>query len=268
MLERELKVAIELARRAGAAIESIRMRGFASDTKSDKSPVTEADLASDRILREGIERVFPEDALLSEESENRAGTSGRTWIIDPLDGTRGFINDVEGYAVQIGLVEAGVALLGVVYEPKHDRLYRAVRKQGAFIEEANVTRALSVSTHQHFSAMTMVASTSLAPDIRQRLVGDLGLASAVPMRSVGAKVGAIVRCQADIYVSSHTVKYWDSCAPLVILEEAGGTWTLLDGRPLSFDAIGGIPVHKGPFVVSNGPRHRETCTAVSQLVPH
>ncbi|MGB0589942.1 MAG: 3'(2'),5'-bisphosphate nucleotidase CysQ family protein [Myxococcota bacterium] len=266
MLDRELRVACVLAQEAGAAIEGIRAAGFKEESKSDRTPVTEADLASDRILRRGLLEAFPEDSLLSEESENHVGGSCRTWIIDPLDGTRGFINDVEGYAVQIGLVVDEAPVLGVVYEPRHGRLYFATRGHGATLREGGVERLVRVSPRDDFSLMTMVASSSLAQDKRTALRAHLGVSREVVMRSVGSKVGALVRQNADIYVSSHPVKYWDSCGPLVILEEAGGVWTHLDGSPLSFSMSTTIPIHGGPFLVSNGHRHAEACQAAQRIL--
>ena len=269
MLRRELEVARQLARRAGRAIEEIRLEGFSAKSKADETPVTEADLASDRIVREGLLKAFPSDGLLSEESTGHRGSSGRTWIVDPLDGTKGFINDVEGYAVQIGLVVDGQAIMGVVYEPKHERLYYAVRGQGAYMETGEkVVTPLRVSRAESFGEMTMVASSSLSSSLRDQLVTLLGLQEGIAMRSVGAKVGTIVRSVSDIYISSHAVHYWDSCGPLVICEEAGGRWTLVDGSPLSFCLEDELkpPAHAGPFVVSNGARHEEVCAAFARLI--
>jgi 3'(2'), 5'-bisphosphate nucleotidase len=266
MLDRELRVACRLAQVAGSAIEGIRLTGFNAEAKADQTPVTEADIASDRILRRGLLEAFPNDSLLSEESEDHHRSSNRTWIIDPLDGTRGFISDVEGYAVQIGLVEDETPVLGVVYEPRHGRLYSATRHHGAFLSAQGVTHQLKVSSRSDFASMTMVASSSLAREKRQWLTEHLGLSAGIAMRSVGSKVGALVRHVADIYVSSHPVKYWDSCGPLVILEEAGGAWTHLDGTPLSFSLSAEIPIHDGPFVVSNNQRHAETCRAVQHIL--
>ena len=266
MLERELQVACRLAEEAGHAIEEIRTSGFVAQSKSDKTPVTEADLASDRVLRTGLLKAFPNDSLLSEESENHRGASGRTWIIDPLDGTRGFINDVEGYAVQIGLVIDGLPVLGVVYEPRHHRLYSAVRGQGARLSTDETSIDLAVSNRDNFATMTMVASSSLHRSKRLWLTERLALSTSKAMRSVGSKVGALVRQEADIYVSSHTVSYWDSCGPLVILEEAGGAWTHLDGTPLTFTLTSEIPTHSGPFVASNGYNHSQICQAVQHIL--
>lgn len=266
-LARELEIACRLARKAGAAIESVREAGIEAFTKEDQSPVTQADLASDAILRAGLTEAFPEDGLLSEESGFRPGVSGRTWIIDPLDGTKAFIRGVEGYAVQIGLIDRGQPVLGVVYEPQPDRLYRAVTGGGAFLEAAGerVTR-LRVSAHVDRAEMTLVASTSLRNSRRQQLVDTLGFAAGHPVRSVGVKVGHIVRRRADVYVSPHPVHFWDSCGPLVVLLESGGLWTHEDGRPPAFDLAASNPVHRGPFVVSNGTGQSELVREIGQVL--
>ena len=266
MLERELDLACSLAREAGRAVETIRRSGFDAQLKADNSPVTEADLASDKILRGGLKAAFPEDGLLSEESADYRGRSGRTWIIDPLDGTRGFINDVEGYAVQIGLVEAGEPVLGVVYEPRHDRLYYARRGIGAFLEESGARLPLQVSERARFAEMTLVASSSLSADLRREVSAALGFKESHALRSVGTKVGMLVRGLAEAYLSHHSVSYWDSCGPMVILQEAGGTWTHLDLSPLLYDMSAPIPVHEGPFLVTNGVKHETICRAASRII--
>ncbi len=262
----EIAVASRLAREAGIAIERVRLAGFDALSKRDRTPVTEADLASDRILTEGLTAAFPADGLLSEESGYGPGTSGRTWILDPLDGTEGFIEGAAGYAVHVGLHQHGRAVAGVVYEPHSDRLYHAALGSGAWLEEGSTPpRRLRVSDRTELDQMPMVTSSSLPADTRRDLLDAIGLANGGTVRSVGAKIGAIVRHEADIYVSAHPISYWDSCAPLVVLLEAGGRLTLADGRdlrfPLGSEAMARVSrgdfQHAGPFLASNATRHEE-----------
>jgi 3'-phosphoadenosine 5'-phosphosulfate (PAPS) 3'-phosphatase len=103
--------------------------------------------------------------------------------------------------------------------------------------------------------MPLVTSSTIDADLRQRLLA-VGLADGGMLRSVGIKVGELVTGAADVYVSHHPVKFWDSCAPLVVLWEAGGVATHLDGTPFSFTPAGGSARHAGgPFVISNATRH-------------
>ncbi len=265
-----LRVAMDLAQRAGEAIERIRREGFVEGVKSDASPVTRADLESDRIIREGLQAAFPDDGVLTEESGAFAGSrSGRTWIVDPLDGTEGFVQGSGDYAVHVALVDGDRPVLGVVYEPDTQRLYHAIAGVGAFLAAGGggTIRQLKVSRRDAPAEMPLVTSSRIAEPARQRLVTTLGVADGGQVRSVGFKIGKIVRREADVYYSVHPVHYWDSCAPLVVLEAAGGHMTLLDGRPLTFDVACPGYEHEGPFVASNGTRHEALCHALRGVTP-
>src|SRR6185503_7074170 len=157
--DRELRVACELARTAGAAILQqyegplhIKQKYSADDAE----PVTQADMIANELIVTGLKREFPDDGILAEESvdtERRLAKS-RVWMVDPLDGTNGFIDGNGDFAVQIGLAEDGECVLGVVYQPLPDVLYRAVRRGGTWIErpEFEPEKAV-VSDKQTLSAM-------------------------------------------------------------------------------------------------------------------
>lgn len=256
-LTRELEVACRLAREAGDAVEAIRREGFDSERKKDTSLVTRADVRADQILRNGFAEAFPEDGLLSEETEEGVvGRSGRTWVLDPLDGTRGFVHDERGYAIQIGLLRGGEPVLGVVYEPREEVLYRAARGAGAHLEEAGAApRPLHVSERERDGDMPLVTTCRIDEERRRELLDRTGLRDGGRYHSVGVKVGLLVRGDADVYVNEHSVSLWDSCGPLVLLQEAGGRLTLPDGRPLGYDLDRPRAPHDGPFLASNGARH-------------
>lgn len=265
-LEGELAVAARLAREAGAAIEAVRRDGFEALTKADTTPVTAADLAADRVITDGLAAAYPDDRVLSEESGFAPGaftSCARAWVVDPLDGTEAFVDGtIRGYAVQIGLLVAGRPALGVVYEPRADRLWWAVRDAGAF-EERDGARGgpLAVSARGAADARPLVTSTTIDRARRRRLL-DLGLIDGGELRSVGVKVGELVSGAADVYVIHHPVSYWDTCAPLVVLEESGGALTDLLGRPLAFDLEAPSPTHPGPLVASNNRDHAALCARV------
>src|SRR5215210_3177920 len=160
MYERELSVALRLAREAGAAILEYYDSPLRIERKIDadehSEPVTQADRAANELIVSGLSREFPDDGILAEESVDTARrlTKRRVWMIDPLDGTNGFIARDGDFAVQIGLAVEGTSLLGVVYQPLPDVLYWAVAGQGSWIERAGmpVERA-SVSMHSEVSKM-------------------------------------------------------------------------------------------------------------------
>src|SRR5919107_571924 len=137
--EDELRVACELARAAGAAILEQYEGPLKIEQKTsydDVEPVTQADRIANEMIVTGLKREFPGDGMLAEESVDtkRRLEKSRVWMVDPLDGTNGFIDGNGDFAVQIGLAEDGACVLGVVYQPLTGVLYRAVIGQGSWIE--------------------------------------------------------------------------------------------------------------------------------------
>jgi len=140
--EHELRVACELARAAAAAILEhyegpLKIAQKHSD--HDAEPVTQADTIANDLIVGHLKREFPNDGILAEESVDtlRRLEKSRVWMVDPLDGTNGFIDGNGDFAVQIGLAEDGRCVLGVVYQPLPGVLYRAVRGEGTWIERPN-----------------------------------------------------------------------------------------------------------------------------------
>src|SRR5574338_1069634 len=138
----ELRVACELARIAGAAILEhyegplhIKQKNYDDDVE----PVTQADTIANDLIVTGLKPEFPVDGILAEESVDTAHRleKSRVWMVDPLDGTNGFIDGNGDFAVQIGLVEDGEVVVAVVYQPLPGVLYRAVRGEGTWIERAD-----------------------------------------------------------------------------------------------------------------------------------
>src|SRR6185295_18463396 len=140
--DRELRVACELARVAGAAILEHYEGPLNIEQKTsadDIEPVTQADTIANELIVTRLKREFPDDGILAEESvdtEHRLDKA-RVWMVDPLDGTNGFIDGNGDFAVQIGLVENAVCVLGVVYQPLSNVLYRAVLGAGTWVERAD-----------------------------------------------------------------------------------------------------------------------------------
>lgn len=263
-LDSELGTAVRLAHEAGQVVREMRDKGFDSERKADDSLVTSADLAADRIICEGLAEAFPEDGILSEESGLRAGISGRTWIIDPLDGTSGFARGGDDYAIQVGLLLEGEPVLGVVVEPATQRIYRGLKGVGTFFNStpSGTMRQLRVSKAKTFQEMSLVTSSQLSTASVHRLAAQLGSRLAGRTHSVGCKVGRLVRRDADLYYSVHPISYWDSCAPQVILEAAGGTITELSGQPLRYAFGEGNYTHQGAIAATNGHCHLDFCRQI------
>jgi len=269
--DREMSIALELAREAGAAILDIYDGPLEIEQKAganDREPVTQADRIANEIIVQRLGKEFPEDGILAEESidtERRLGKT-RVWMIDPLDGTTGFIEGNGDFAVQIGLAENGGCVLGVVYQPLTGFLYRAVRGGGAWVErpEAEPERA-RVSDHMDLATMRLAASRSHRSPRMDRVVQSFGVKQEVRRGSVGIKVGLIVEQQCDLYVHlSPRTKQWDTCAPEIILHEAGGKLTDLFGQPLRYNSR--EVQNRNGIVASNGVAHQEIVAALEPLL--
>jgi 3'(2'), 5'-bisphosphate nucleotidase len=240
LYERELGVAISLARTAGAAALQHYGGPLSIVHKSEgEDPVTQADHAANDVIVTGLQREFPADGLLSEETLDtvRRLSISRVWMVDPLDGTKGFIDGNGDFAVQIGLVEDGTPVLGVVYQPVPGVLHYARRGAGAWVvrPEAEPER-LRVPTETDFARMRMAASRDHHSPRMSAVMRALGLSEEIRRGSVGIKTGLIAERQCDLYVHlSSRTKHWDTCAPEAILTEAGGRLTDLWGEPLRYN---------------------------------
>jgi 3'(2'), 5'-bisphosphate nucleotidase len=271
VFEIEYQIASELARSAGAAILKIFHDGFEIEqkpvSKYYSEPVTIADITSSRIIVEGLAAAFPADAILSEEEVDdteRRLSSDRVWIVDPLDGTKGFTQKQADFAVQIALVERGVPVVGVVYQPLGDVFYGGAKGEGAFLANgAESRKRLRVSGISEFSEMTMAVSRSHRSEKMDRVFEHFGFEKELRHGSVGLKVGFLAQKTADIYIhmSPHT-KFWDTAAPQIILEEAGGTLTDIFGGKIDY-TLRDVRNHNGIFA-SNAAAHFE---AVDHLRP-
>lgn len=252
-----LGFAENLAAEAAATVMTFFQKDLPTSHKADASPVTEADLASDRLLRAGLRKNFPSHAVLTEENGlDGDAKSEHVWLIDPLDGTKAFAKGIPGFCVMVGLLRQGRPLLGVVVDPLEGRVYRGLRGAGASMSAAGETVELKVSDRRDFSKMPLIVSTGFPEAPLKKIEADFGSPLLPPINSVGIKVGLLVRGEADLYVNHHPVSYWDTAAPLLILEEAGGTFTALDGRPLDYTMVPPFG-HGRKTLASNGERHAE-----------
>jgi 3'(2'), 5'-bisphosphate nucleotidase len=235
-LDRELAAAEQLARLAGAAA-MCSYGDQRSQLKACDSPVTEADHASNRVIVDGLAAAFPGDAILSEESRDSAErlSAERVWIVDPLDGTKEFLARNGEFSVMIGLAVGGRSCLGVVYCPAVDVLYAAAAGLGAWVERGGQPQRL-VRRPPSDGRIRLVGSRSHAEPLLVAMQQALGITDVLPCGSVGVKCARIAEDLRDLYV--HPVPYlkeWDTCAPEVVLREAGGTVTDCLGEPLVYN---------------------------------
>jgi 3'(2'),5'-bisphosphate nucleotidase len=238
--QRELEAAEHAARLGGAAILRHYARGadVRIEIKPDQSPVTEADLEANAAIVGLLRATFPDDGILSEElpdSDERFGKR-RVWIIDPLDGTRDFVARTGDFCVHIGLCEDSEAVLGVVYQPTVDALAWAVRGGGAFEERAGETRALKASTLSAPGQIRIGVSRLNLDEGLGKCLAAAGMVDRAVRLGASVKHIALARGDLDAVLNlSPSEQEWDTCAPEVIMREAGCTVTNGDGAPFRYN---------------------------------
>jgi 3'(2'), 5'-bisphosphate nucleotidase len=270
--EREIAVATELARQAGAVLLKHYNSPFLAEEKinafNEVEEVTAADRESNELIVGRLQEEFPDDGILAEESidNDRRLEKDRVWLIDPMDGTKNFIARDGDFAVQIGLAVGGESVVGVVYQPARSVLYRAVRDQGAWMEAGDkpATR-MSVSNLTNPGEMTLASSRSHPSPRMGRVVSAFGFKDETRRGSVGVKVGLIAEQRADLYIhlSPHT-KQWDTCGPEAILTEAGGRLSDVFGQPLSYNGL--RLDNRNGIVATNGAAHEMVIENLAPLL--
>ncbi len=222
--------AIVAALEAGAIIRSIYNTNYTVDYKEKDSPVTRADREANHTIHRIIQDAFPEDGWLSEETVDSPArlSRRRVWVVDPMDGTKEFIQKIPEFAVSIALVEDGVPVVGVAYNPV-GKLYWAVRGQGAWCEE----QRLQVSPLARLQDATILSSRSET----KRGEWDVfkGAFQTRPTGSIAYKLAVIAAGEADASFTLVPKNEWDICAGVLLVEEAGGKISNLDGTTVVFN---------------------------------
>jgi 3'(2'), 5'-bisphosphate nucleotidase len=236
--------------------------------------VSAADLAVNQWLLDGLAAAFPQAAwtLLSEETAKQQLTPGQPlaaewlWILDPLDGTKDFLQGTGEYAVHLALVHRGRPVLGVVLLPELEELWIGlVGADGtagrAWCENrAAEQRPARLSSRQALGDLVLVASRNHRDQRLEQLLEALALGDTQAIGSVGGKVATILRGETDLYISlsgNSAPKDWDMAAPEAVLLAAGGAFSHADGRALSYND--GDIRQAGCLIASHGPSHAELC---------
>jgi myo-inositol-1(or 4)-monophosphatase len=252
---------IEITRAAGAVI-----MGFYDDADSfqvaqkgehPNNPVTDADFASDRLLRERLSALLPEAGWLSEETADTPERleKSRVWVVDPLDGTREFVMGIPEFTVSVALVEDGMPRLGVIFNPVTDEVYAAARGAGATYNGDPVR----VTERTSLRGAAVDASRS------ERRRGEFepfeALLNVRTMGSIAYKLARVAGGQCDATWSRGPKNEWDICAGVLLVEEAGGRCVDLENRRLPFNQ----PRPKvGSIVADNGRLHDEIMSLLAQ----
>ncbi|OBH09911.1 histidinol-phosphatase [Mycobacterium sp. E1747] len=246
----DLTLALTLADRADA-LTSARFGALdlRVDTKPDLTPVTDADRSVEAELRETLAHERPQDSILGEEFGGTTTFTGRQWIIDPIDGTKNFVRGVPVWASLIALLEDGVPAVGVVSAPALQRRWWAARGLGAFVAVDDAPpRPLSVSSVAQLDSASL--SFSSLSGWAERGLRDrfIGLTDAVwRVRAFGDFLSYCLVAEGAVDIAAEPeVSVWDLAALDILVREAGGTMTGLDG-------VAGP--HRGSAVATNGALH-------------
>jgi len=266
---------------AGEKIREIYETDFEVDTKDDNSPITKADLESNKILRSTLEKTgIP---ILSEESDDDKARleSEKVWIVDPLDGTQDFVNRTGEFTVLVGLVENHIPIMGLVYMPIKKILYLAEKGIGAFCYDDSKSHW---GLKRRFGGWSLVRKKWKQISVRE--INDLGKCLALVSRhhlsgkekemldhlgitntsTIGStlKVMEISSGRADVYLTTtNKMSQWDTCASNCIISEAGGKMTDISGHDLIYNTE--TVKHENGLLVTNGFVHEKTVSKISEL---
>ncbi len=266
----ELETACRAARAAGEVVARHYARGpIAVEAKADDSPVTEADREANVVILELLRAAFPGDAILSEESPDDGArlAAERVWIVDPLDGTRDFVQRTDDFAVHVGLAVAGEAVVGAVYLPVAQTLYAAAKGAGSYREDdrTRTRQPLVVSRTAERANVRIGISRHFLSDRLRACLDGAGISERIP---IGASVKhmAVAAGELDAVINLSAGEFeWDTCAPEVVLREAGGAYTDGAGQPFRYNQRD--PGHARGSIASNGACHAALVTLVGPYLP-
>ena len=264
-MSQELEDVLKLLKRAGEEILKIYQKSYPIYEKKDKSLVTEADLVSEKIILQGLEKYHW--SVLSEETEDDLSRLGaeRIWVVDSLDGTADFLQKTGEFAIMVGLVHQKEPVLGVVYQPVGEKLYFAEKGKGAYLKElGEPLQKLGVSNVTKLSEAKFAMSRNHLEDMEEKFIKDNKIAKVNHLGSAGIKMGLIAEGKADAYlnISTRTCQ-WDICAPEIILKEAGGEVTDLTGENFSYNRQE-VRNLKG-VIASNKRIHQQIIERITQM---
>jgi 3'(2'), 5'-bisphosphate nucleotidase len=271
-----LKVARSVAWGAANILSSFYHKDTSDLDIQDKKdgPVTEADMAANKYIvgRLKEELGTEEFGYLSEETfdvkKAEPVDHDWVWIIDPLDGTRDFIDKTGEYGMHIALAYQGRPVIGIVAIPELQKIYFASKDQGTFVETKDGTVApIKVSDRRKIEDLYLIVSRSHRDDRFQKLIDGLPLAGKKYMGGVGGKISTLLEQESDVYISlsgKSAAKDWDFAAPELILTEAGGKFTYVNGDPVFYNQ--GDVKRWGCIVATNGHCHEELCSKATAML--
>jgi 3'(2'), 5'-bisphosphate nucleotidase len=269
---RYLSLFYDLLIQIGDDIVNIYNSKFGVKLKEDKTPLTEADLLSNSKLLSMIKRNFSNYGIISEETQEYELFHNKIWVIDPLDGTKDFVNKTGDFSIMVGLLEKnkfGVfrPVLGMIYVPLKKKFYYAEKNKGTFLinSDKNVFK-LNVNLKNNFSEFILVRSRSHFTDLDNKLLSLLNIKNVIKMGSIGIKFAALAEGDADLcYYTSSYLGLWDVCASEILVLEAGGCVFDKFGNDIYYD-FNTKKVKNGIVGISNCNLKEDFLKVINKLI--
>jgi 3'(2'), 5'-bisphosphate nucleotidase len=265
-LTQELRIAREAAELA-AVVAREEYETFVPVPNAPASISTHVDHRCQEIILTHLRKHFPTDAICAEEktplAEN-SPVSERTWVVDPIDGTRGFAMKNGEFSIMIGLTIRNEVVLGVVVEPILFRTTYATLGEGCHVDVRSEARRCHVTRTTNLADATLTQSHSKPGSAPKPTIKVLGPKAIHETYSAGVKLALVARGEADLYVNDYVNFHdWDICAGDILVREAGGAVSLFNGQPVTYGGRGAA--QRRGMVATNGLLQAETIARLRTL---
>ena len=220
---------------AGDLAIQLRKKGLEKKIKADNTPVSNGDLEVNKLISNKISEVTPDLPIISEEtSENKNNLNLRDfWLVDPIDGTYDYINNLDEFTINAGLIVNNRPVAGLIYAPAKQRMFYSYKKGSSFEYSKGETINLSNKPYKNSKDLKFISySTKIKPEI-QKIYDDLGVKENIRMKS-SLKFCVVATGEFDGYVAEPRAYEWDIAAGHAILEHSGGTVTDFDGNEILY----------------------------------
>jgi 3'(2'), 5'-bisphosphate nucleotidase len=248
--------------KAGEKILEVYETDFSTEKKDDDSPITQADIESNKILKDVLKETGI--TILSEEDidDKKRLSEEKVWIIDPLDGTTDFVNRTGEFTIMVGLVQNHKSVLGLIYWPIKKKMYLAESGKGAFCHDKEWEK-IEVTMMSEMQNCHALVSRHHLSEKEKRLLDEMEI-SVVTSIGSSLKVTEIASGDAEIYLTTtNKMKQWDTCASNCIISEAGGKMTDISGNELMYNTE--LVNHENGILVTNGLIHQDVLDVISRL---
>lgn len=265
MLDRQktLEIAVDVAREAGALL----MEGFGQEKHIERKSsavdwVTQYDTAAEALITGRLQRAFPEHGLVGEEGTNTGSADGYRWYIDPLDGTGNYAHGFPIFCVSMGLYYGEDPVLGVIYDPVHEECFTAIAGEGAYLSGRLGDRRLQVTSETNLAAGLL--ATGFPYDVHTSPDNNLNYVNLFTRRAQGIRRPGSAALDAAYVAAGRLDGYWelkvycwDMAAAILMVQEAGGQVTFLNGEPVRL-------IRRFDILVSNGHLHQPMLDIIAE----